>query len=136
MDSPVPNATLVSGYSSLSVNSDLSCTFCFINKISTVMQKKKKKKIVEYMGQGVCADYVFSVCCWIRVGIRSPFKFVRVLLDLCGDLNPLQVCKCQWVLEMFSLNPVRPCSSSLHQSTRFQIKGFEFGFFKVHVCLT
>ena len=44
MDSPVPNATLVSGYSSLSVNSYLSCTFCFINKISTVMQKKKKKK--------------------------------------------------------------------------------------------
>ena len=43
MDSPVPNATLVSGYSSLSVNSDLSCTFCFINKISTIMQKKNKK---------------------------------------------------------------------------------------------
>ena len=27
---------------------------------------------------------------------------------------------------MFSINPVRPCSSSLHQFTRFQIKGFEF----------
>ena len=62
------------GYSGLSVNSDLSCMFCFINKISTFMQKKKKK-VVEYMGQGVCADYgVFYV-----------------LLDLCGDLKPLQV---------------------------------------------
>ena len=32
---------------------------------------------------------------------------------------------------MFSINLVRPCSSSLHQSTRFQIKGFEFVFLKL-----
>ena len=53
----------------VSVNSDLSCMF--INKISTVKQKKKKK-VVEYMGQGVCSDY--GVFC--------------VLLDSCGDLKP------------------------------------------------
>ena len=63
------------GYSGLSVNSNLSCTFCFINKISTVVLKKKK--VVEYMGQGVCADY--GVFC--------------VLLDSCGDSKPLQVGK-------------------------------------------
>ena len=52
------------GYSGLSVKSDLSCMFCFINKISTIMQKKKKndRKVVEYMGQAVCVDYdVFYV---------------------------------------------------------------------------
>ena len=47
------------------------------------------------MGQGVCADYVFSVCCWICVGIWSHFKFVSVngflkcSLLIRSDLAPL-----------------------------------------------
>ena len=77
----------MSGYSGLSVNFDLSCTFSFINKISTIMQKNKKE--VEYMGQGVCADYgVFYV-----------------LLDSCGDSKPLQVGK--------SVNGFLKCSLSI-----------------------
>ena len=76
------------GYSGLSVNSDLPCMFCFNNKIFIVMPKKKKK-IVEYMGQGVCADY--GVFC--------------VLLDSCGDSKSLQVGK--------SVNGFLKCSLSI-----------------------
>ena len=63
----------MSGYSGLSVNSGLSCMFCFINKISTVMQKKKKKKNMEYMHQGVFVDYcVFCVLLDSVCGFEAP----------------------------------------------------------------
>ena len=67
------------GYSGLSVNSDLPCMFCFNNKIFTVMPKKKKNLWSIWVKVFVLI-MVFSVCCWIRVGIRSPFKLVRVLM--------------------------------------------------------
>ena len=48
----------------VSVNSDLSCMF--INKISTVVLKKKK--LWSIWVKVFVLIMVFSVCCWIRVG--------------------------------------------------------------------